>query len=100
MVQLRESNVRPVKRSTEWAYSAAVEYKNSEIMKEMFYIDTFQYSFSGLYFLSKIWMWRQAILNDVTGLWHTKESKCNVFRVWFCLSNRGVHEWFLLACEG
>lgn len=37
-------------------------------MKEMFYIDTFQYSFSGLYFLSKIWMWRQAILNDVTGL--------------------------------
>lgn len=68
MVQLRESNVRPVKRSTEWAYSAAVEYKNSEIMKEMFYIDTFQYSFSGLYFLSKIWMWRQAILNDVTGL--------------------------------
>lgn len=68
MVQLRESNVRPVKRSTEWAYSAAVEYKNSEIMKEMFYIDTLQYSFSGLYFLSKIWMWRQAILNDVTGL--------------------------------
>ena len=37
-------------------------------MKEMFYIDTFQYSFSGLYFLSKIWMRRQAILNDVTGL--------------------------------
>lgn len=39
MVELSQSSV---KRSTEWAYSAAVEYKNSEIMKEMFYIDTFQ----------------------------------------------------------
>lgn len=37
-------------------------------MEEMFYIDTFQYLFSLLNFLSKIWRSRRAILNDVTGL--------------------------------
>jgi len=74
-------------------------------MEEMFYIDTFQYLFSLLYFLSKIWRWRRAILSDVSGLMPLvfgipKNQKATFFGYGFAWATEGFMSGSLLLVRG